>query len=296
VTRSAPDRYGAGMTQWQAWSAGLTVALITVGCGSSSSNVGDEPSGGRAGSGGSGGNTAAGSGSAGKSAGGTTSTAGTTSQGGSAGTTSMGGSGTGGTGGGGGSVSQAGSGGGPSACKDPVPIGGGWELCSNDKLRRPTVGSCDYAPRARKLEATGGEDACLQDADCTAKPNGMCDLQLSPFGPSVNVCSYGCAQDSECGSSQVCVCASTSVFEFGHWTPKPAGACRATDGCKSDADCSGGSCSPYDGNPGCYSPIFGCETPEDECSTPEDCPDFPGDSCTFNGTHRACERASCVAG
>jgi hypothetical protein len=285
------------MTAWKAWSLGLTVALVAVGCGNSSNDPDEQPVAGSAGK------PAAGSSSGGSAAGGSTTTGGSasrggsTSQGGSGGSTSLGGSGGSTSLGGsaaGGSVNQAGTGGGSSVCLDPVPFGGGWEQCGDGKLRRPTVASCEYAARPRKLEATGQADECHEDADCKEKPNGMCELRFSGFSPAVNACSYGCVQDSDCGASEVCVCGSATPFEFGQWHPRPAGTCYRTEGCSSDADCAGKSCSAYDERPGCYSPVFACESADDECSVPEDCQGFPAESCSFDETHRICQPASCA--
>ena len=244
----------------------LIASLVALGtlsaCGETSNFLGNEPSGG-------------GSGASGAS--------GSTSQAGAGGTADAGAGG----------MAVAGHGGGP-VCQEAKALDGNWQQCGDGTVHRATPGTCAYTPSDATLEPLGDEDECTKDGDCQAKPFGLCQASIGAFFRA-NVCSYGCERDADCAVGSICVCAGTSVSSFGSWYARPVGSCHPVGDCASDADCGMGRwCTPYDSNPGCYSPVFTCQSPADECASPRDCPDFPHESCTFDGVKRVCTPAQCV--
>jgi hypothetical protein len=57
----------------------------------------------------------------------------------------------------------------------------------------------------RKKNAT-----CLNDSECTGKPNGWCTAHGLSMAPCA--CRYGCTLDNECDKGEVCVCADPVGF------------------------------------------------------------------------------------
>lgn len=166
----------------------------------------------------------------------------------------------------------------------PVEVLGqdsGYEMCEGQWMHRPDVVQCASAlPRDLTCdkEAYGGE--CTQDSDCTAKPHGSCGS--SGFEGPYCGCQYGCVQDSDCATGQVCVCGD------------PVGRCVKAS-CASDADCADGAlCATYITEPGCGGIAFACQSPDDECGGDGDCPS--NSQCTLVGDHRECRKIECAIG
>ena len=182
----------------------------------------------------------------------------------------------------GGAPSHAGAGGtGPVACEQPVlnPVTK-LVTCKNGLQHRPEALACSFTLPPPPTGGAGGgggtgglPSQCDADDDCRSLHYGYCDFS---GGNAIPTCKAGCAMDSEC-SSGICACSSTGP---GH--------CTAA-GCVTDADCGSNSlCALTFGI--CGPGSFQCTTPQDQCITNADC---GGGTCTFNGTHRACNGAVC---
>lgn len=128
--------------------------------------------------------------------------------------------------------------------------------------------------------------SCARDDHCTEGVNGRCeDLRGA-------ACTYDeCFSDSECNTGGPCAC------EGGFWSD--SNACLAGN-CRTDADCSGGYCSPTFGGCGDYAGVTGyyCHTPEDTCVDDADCtgPDTGQGYCMYRPevAHWACGYGQCV--
>ena len=184
----------------------------------------------------------------------------------------------------GGSVSAAGSdkqsdGGGGTAviraarpCESPSPRprGGGYSMCADGSLRRPSAAACESGlPRSMPdLPLVSGD--CTNDSDCTSQPHGFC---------SYGACKYGCVVDDECGSDSACFCGPV------------IGVCIPA-GCRSNADCpSDFPCTAFQA-PGFATPdSLSCQAAADECVTDADCNSLnPRVSCKVQAEHRICYR------
>jgi hypothetical protein len=145
-------------------------------------------------------------------------------------------------------------------------------------LHRPAGATCDHDRPS--LVPDGGfttmRGQCTTDADCAdGGVDGRC-LLPGPFKPPI--CTYdSCFQDSDCGTSEDCVCRDYQTIEENDCVPS---------NCRIDSDCGdGGYCSPAFG--GC-APVIGivgyyCHTPTDECRVDSDCNNaIPGLHCIFD--------------
>jgi hypothetical protein len=151
---------------------------------------------------------------------------------------------------------------------EPLPTGGGYEVCADGSLRRSRPAECVSAlPRAEPAEGRRYEE-CEYDADCSERPHGFC---------TIGACFYGCVADAECGAGSVCFCA--DIIGSCH-----GAACASDDDCPADYPCTG--------NPASASDIdFRCQTPLDECQTDGDCNPFDARvHCVSDGERRACIR------
>ena len=170
------------------------------------------------------------------------------------------------------------------SCEQPVaihvtsglqtsPDDTGFDRCKDGAIRRRAVVTCPWLP------PTGaGGSACQSDADCAARPLGICADAHRLAGYSG--CFYGfCTKDADCGAGSVCVCGG------------PVGGTCAKASCVSDADCGEGSLCVSSSRPECGSIgyDFACQSPADECLGEGDCSD--GQRCVRQGNKR-----SCVAG
>ncbi len=290
VTHAAKLRYWPGMNDLKVWGSTLVALAVVVGCGETSNFVGNGPD-----DGGSGGTaqTSGGTASAGStSKAGATSSAGKSASGGSeAAGAGSGGSDTAGGSGMGGAISVGGTGmgGGDPTGHMCSAQSGNWLSCDNG-LHRTEPGTCtSKLPRAAAIAATKPDmDECTKDSECTAKPNGFCDVLQGGFTPIQphNICTYGCLQDADCRDGTVCLCGDL------------IGQCEQAPSCKSDKDCTGGMlCTQYDscpGVPGVNS--FACQSANDKCDTDADCTGTNAQFCTVeNDGHRDCVGVRCAA-
>ncbi|WAS93365.1 ferritin-like domain-containing protein [Nannocystis punicea] len=170
---------------------------------------------------------------------------------------------------------------------DP-PTPSGFVKCDDGVIHRPEPREClsPVTPTSCPADAAP-ESECLTDADCTEKPFGSCQLNMV-FGGILAPgdtcgCVYGCQNDADCGSGEVCRCAGDELGLYTECVP-------AT--CITDADCAGELCgfSPDICEPGVFSSH--CTTPNDLCEGNGDCPSPP---CVFDeGTQAwACANAAC---
>ncbi|MFT3768917.1 MAG: ferritin-like domain-containing protein [Minicystis sp.] len=192
-----------------------------------------------------------------------------------------------------GSVTPAGTGGAGGGglkppCKDPEPVlidgkPTGYVDCAGNWTHRESITTCPSklptTATCQQQGAGGGSGACATDADCTAQPNGHCELVGGPFASCT--CTYGCTTDADCGQGRICVCGD------------PIGTCVHAE-CQSDADCGNGLCATYTENPGCGGIAYACQSAEDECTSDSTC--LGGKMCTWTGSHRVCVSPTCSVG
>lgn len=203
---------------------------------------------------------------------------------GSSGTSSVGGAGAGGS-------ASGGTGGGSNtlfACvgsgQHAYP-GSGYESCADGFTHRYAVRECrSVLPRGGAPVDAGADAAppgtapdpyatCTSDAECDAAPHGHCDYGAGNVpGPT---CHYGCVNDSECGSDQICLCG------------PDIGRCVAAD-CKADGDCGGDALCIATVGEGCgQSSKFTCQSLQDECAGSAHCEGYS--SCEPGPTGRTCQ-------
>jgi hypothetical protein len=161
------------------------------------------------------------------------------------------------------------------------------EYCEGGWRHRRVASACPSSlPRPEPVEPTE-DDTCTEDADCTDAANGYCAPYGANFAANAgmaapgNHCQYGCVEDSDCGSGQLCECGLLS------------GQCISAS-CKQDSDCGGELlCASYDSTPGCGIIAYACQSPDDECTADADC---NGEVCTLVGDHRECTNTGCAIG
>jgi hypothetical protein len=178
--------------------------------------------------------------------------------------------------GGSGGASSGGAGGssgssdaGSAACKNPQPVlvngvATGFVSCENGAFHREEKKECPtLLPRTMQCGTSPVGDAaiaggsCNTDADCTAQPNGHCELSAG-IGPVQSCfCDYGCRTDADCGAGQICACTS------------PVGACVVAV-CTVDSDCGAGLLCLSTSDGGCGN-MFACQTKDDTCASNADC-------------------------
>ncbi|MEZ4446180.1 MAG: ferritin-like domain-containing protein [Polyangiaceae bacterium] len=169
-------------------------------------------------------------------------------------------------------------------CSDSTPVligsaDSGYATCGEGYVHRRVATTCPaVAPRNNVCDDGSGAPACTTDTDCTARPNGFCDIDFS----GLCTCSYGCTEDAECGDGAICLCGETASY------------CVAAS-CRSDQECEGDLlCTEYVSEPGCGGIAFACQSPEDTCQTNADCPS--GEECTIRNGARICEQPTCAIG
>lgn len=171
-------------------------------------------------------------------------------------------------------------------CANPTPLvaSSGYVKCAGGRKHRESVLACPSSlPRAGytcENVIDGGPQTCATDGDCTAQPNGYC--QLFPGQPTCG-CNYGCTTDADCGAGKICQCGD------------PVGTCVSAT-CTSDADCGAGQlCADYDASQGCQTTTYACTTPADACFEDADC--GAGMLCIVAASgHRACAQTMCAIG
>jgi hypothetical protein len=162
--------------------------------------------------------------------------------------------------------------------------GSGFVACESGLVHRPTAGTCvayQQSAITRVPSPVPEQDECTSDLECTARPYGYCESNLTYYsGPLMpNRCAYGCTSDAECDQGNICVCT------------EERGECRPAT-CQIDADCGKNSlCAEY--GRWCGGPAgVACQAPGDRCQLNSDCPSWDQCVMTSQGI-RDC--ASCGA-
>lgn len=158
---------------------------------------------------------------------------------------------------------------GDAGCVAPSPLltADGWPTgfvrCADGSTDRVQAVPSD--PTADRIPACDGADG-YDDAACADAPRG---LYYSMYGCSWPhcVCTYPCAQDTDCGPGFACLPPEAHGGGIDWPTCIPAT-------CLTDADCPSGECGlgavdSCDGT----SYRLDCRTPDDACRVPEDCPE-----------------------
>ncbi len=171
-------------------------------------------------------------------------------------------------------------------CLNPKDLGNGVIQCDGFTHRTETATCPSKLPRPEAVPAQQPMPECAYDADCTAHPNGYCDVGGGGQVPGP-FCSYGCTKDNECTEGQICLCGD------------PVGRCVSAS-CTTDASCAAGSlCRSYDSTRGCQFTSFICQNPADECGSDAECAKtMPGLLCSYDTTlqHFRCEQGGCAIG
>lgn len=150
----------------------------------------------------------------------------------------------------------------------PRPLGGGYEICGDGSLRRPSAGACEASlPRAAP-DVPIVFDECMIDSDCTSAAYGFC---------AYGACKYGCVVDGDCASGQACFCGDS------------IGTCILAT-CRSDADCPAAfPCTTFLAVGFATPDELACQSPSDACITDAECHSLnPRVSCVFQIDHRIC--------
>jgi hypothetical protein len=165
-------------------------------------------------------------------------------------------------------------------CNSPTAFSGGWVSCADGLLQRSDPAACtSRLPRPAPNLTGVPQDLiasleCTSDTDCNAAPNGYCAFEVPVR--DLPHCEYGCVNDSECPSGQICLCGAD------------IGRCAETDCVR------GGDCPPafacLQTEDVCGDPVVHCETPFDECRNDGDC--SGGLSCAWRGDRRVCRNAA----
>lgn len=168
-------------------------------------------------------------------------------------------------------------------CSDPQRANDdGFVQCTGFRHRESQRACVSKVPRAAAVpHQTAG--ACDFDADCTEKPYGWCS-NVSQVGNTY--CEYGCVQDSDCASGELCDCGD------------PVGRCVPAN-CVVDADCQDGFlCRSYDSSGGCGMTVYQCQSPADACGTDADCTSSTLAQCRVDATTHSfqCVPGGCAIG
>ncbi len=195
----------------------------------------------------------------------------------------------------------------PGPCNQPMALGNGFEQCETGVVHRPefsqsqcpsdlpraeALDSAEFAEIERMAQERGLSLAetllllpCIADSECSAAPNGHCEV-AGPGTLNLTECLYGCTQDYECGSGNVCLCGA------------PVGRC-VNAACQTDGDCGGDLlCTQYEAYAGCgatSSTNLACQTPSDECLTDTDCA-ASAPYCMPSDGRRVCTDGACIIG
>lgn len=171
---------------------------------------------------------------------------------------------------------------------DP-PTPSGFVQCDTGIIHRPEPVACKSPITPSSCPADASDlGTCKTDADCTEKPFGSCQINMTfgginPAPTDTCGCVYGCETDADCGDGMVCRCAGEGLGLYTECIP-------AT--CKDDSECPGEVCgfAPDICAPGVF--FSHCTTPEDTCQGDATCPNPP---CVFNVdlNHWACADAVC---
>jgi hypothetical protein len=90
-------------------------------------------------------------------------------------------------------------------CKNPTPLGGGYERCESGVVHRASSGICNsFIDPNAVVNPMLGMGECTKNSDCTARPHGYCNTPGYPG--AISACAYGCVNDSECAKGSICLC------------------------------------------------------------------------------------------
>lgn len=171
------------------------------------------------------------------------------------------------------------------SCENPRPLpselvgDSGFVRCPDGRMLRERAiwdlpGNSTEACQAEFVDP--GFSECLEDAQCTARPYGSCNMDYENSRGERCGCEYRCMSDLDCRIGQVC--AARQATSIGQKR------CVAASNCRTNADCASGQCEvSYD-----HSRSFGgsttlaCRTERDECINHEDCPNSPCHACAFD--------------
>jgi len=158
----------------------------------------------------------------------------------------------------------------------PVQHRGSAAVCAPN----PHAGHEPLGPAAHAV----GSAECHVDADCSARPNGICSEKYVGQGDFSIVCAYDeCMSDADCNGGP-CICGgSAAVNDCGGGQ------------CKVDADCNGGYCSPSQDECNWHVGGWFCHTADDECTDDKDCGSDFDDYCWMDPKkrHWACRHGRC---
>lgn len=187
-------------------------------------------------------------------------------------------------------------------CDSPEPWSANLVGCEGDYVHRPAAGVCELPPRNAEGGAAGASPgnasvSCQADADCNQYADGYCIENLA----DAPQCAYGCRQDADCRSEELCACVEGK--RAGTNERIALGVCVAAD-CRVDADCGTKSL--------CVSGLalicvqgtewwpdhFHCQSAADECNGTFDCgeggqsdfPPTPHCNYGYNEQHFVCRR------
>ncbi len=143
------------------------------------------------------------------------------------------------------------------------------------------AGDAPARPRANGNVVCGdyGAGGVSNEETCNEFELGFCRDGSAGF--ALPTCDSGCVNDEDCGTGLLCEC--------GHAESPSGGVCVSASGCTTDAACGPGNfCASYTRPCGDYG--FACFSPADQCRSNADC---SGSSCTLNDGYRACDNAVC---
>jgi hypothetical protein len=148
----------------------------------------------------------------------------------------------------------------------------GYVRCSDGSIQRMDSVSCADPSPAGAACPEGREGGCAVDEDCTDGDYGRCVLQN--IGGLLDGgwcgCTYGCADDADCGDDRVCACGGAD-----EGTEYPAGSRCIPAQCELPEDCATGRCALGSADDGCsISFKTACTTPQDTCVSDDDCPNY----------------------
>ncbi|MFK7929130.1 MAG: ferritin-like domain-containing protein [Myxococcota bacterium] len=183
----------------------------------------------------------------------------------------------------------------PAGCNG-VPIFGvygtatGFVRCTDGVVLRTDAiaGVANTITEPRCTLATG---ECTTDADCSGQSGGAC---LDRSGEiDYCACIYSCAQDSDCGTGQICL-------PPGVWSRGPEWGTCVPATCTTNADCPSEECSFTSYNDGCGDvPRLACRAPADVCRVDGDCSDSESGprTCAFDyAGDIGCQQPDCDIG
>jgi len=165
-----------------------------------------------------------------------------------------------------------------------VPLGGGFQACSEGFRHRPTAETCAPPTSVLRCDPAQSVDvsACATDSDCTARAHGYCGAR-GAYPGGLNdpcLCKYYCQSDADCSAGTICSC------------DEPNGGTCVPATCSTDAECSGTFCASA--RTGCLTPPqYHCFSATDGCSIDADC--TPAEYCQFDEVSgkRSCATNGC---